>query len=78
MDTWSVQLAEVTTDAVAKAVLKFVQLVSEHLLYQKAVLLPHVCRVFLESYGMSLGCTTGIDVHLEVPSSSHHDGSFTS
>ena len=41
----------------------------EHLLHQKAALLPHVCRVFLESYGVSLGCgssTTGIDVDLEV------------
>ena len=69
MDTWGVQLAEVTTDAVAKVVLKSVLLVSEHLLHQKAALLPHVCRVFLESYGVSLGCgssTTGIDVDLEV------------
>jgi len=69
MDTWSVQLAKVTTDAVAKAVLKSVLLVSEHLLHQNAALLPHVCRVFLESYGVSLGCgssTTGIDVDLEV------------
>ena len=37
MDTWSVQLAEVTTDAVAKAVLTSVLLVSEHLLHEKAV-----------------------------------------
>ena len=69
MDTWSVQLAKVTTDAVAKALLKSVLLVSEHLATPKAVLLLHVCRVFLELYGVSLGCgtsTTGIDVDLEV------------
>ena len=69
MDMWSVKLTEVTTDAVARAVLKSVLLVSEHLLQQKAVLLPNVCQVFLEEYGVSLGCgtsTTGIDVDLEV------------
>ena len=50
-----------------KATLKAVLYLSENLLQQKAVLLTHVCKVFLDAYEVShSGSITSIELHLEV------------
>ena len=56
-----------STDLLTKAVLKAVLHVSEHLLHQKAVLLPDVCHAFLEAFGIThYGCIASVDPCLEM------------
>ena len=53
MSIWDLKLQDPTTDTLTKATLKVVLYLSESLLQQRAVLLPTVCQVFLETYGVS-------------------------
>ena len=53
MSILDLKLQDPTTDTLTKAMLKVVLYLSESLLQQKAVLLPTVCQVFLETYGVS-------------------------
>ena len=56
-----------STDLLTKAVLKAVLHVSEHLLHQKAVLLPDVCHDFLEAFGIThYGGIASVDLRLEM------------
>ena len=54
MSIWDLKLQDPTTDTLTKATLKVVLYLSESLLQQRAVLLPTVCQVFLETYAWSL------------------------
>ena len=66
MQRWREQ-ADNSDDKLTKAILASVLFVGEHLVIEKALLLPQVCRVFLENYGVTL--TDGlksVDLNLEV------------
>lgn len=52
--------ANESTETATKAVLTAVILVGEHFLQNKALLLPQVCRVFVEAYGVSVDAYTNI------------------
>ena len=60
---WTIKHRD-TTDTLTKSILRVVLLVADHLLQQKAVLLPHISQVFLEAYGVSPSSMA--DVNLDV------------
>ena len=67
MSIWDMKLRDPTTDTLTKAMLKVVLYLSESLLQLKAVLLPTVCQVFLETYGVShSGSIASVELNLEV------------
>ena len=67
MSIWDLKLQDPTTDTLTKATLKVVLYLSESLLQQRAVLLPTVCQVFLETYGVShSGSIASVELNLEV------------
>ena len=67
MSIWDLKLQDPTTDTLTKARLKVVLYLSESLLQQRAVLLPTVCQVFLETYGGShSGSIVSVELNLEV------------
>ena len=61
---WTVKHRD-TTDTLTKSVLRAVLLVANHLLQQKAVLLPHISQVFLEAYGVSPSSMTNVNLDVE-------------
>ena len=70
IDIWEMKCSDGSCTALTKAVLKAVLHVSEHLLHQKAMLLPDVCHIFLEAFGIShYGSIASVDLHLEVGNS---------
>lgn len=68
---WEDSVKSPNNNKLTKAILASVIFVAWHLLPQKAVLLPRVCQVFLETYGVqSEGDIKSIQVTLEVEESS--------
>ena len=53
MAIWECKLSESNTDKLTRTVLDTAIFVARELLNQRAVLLPHVSRVFLHTYGQS-------------------------
>ena len=64
---WRAQGNDEHTDTLTKAVLTAILFVAEHLVQNKALLLPQVCRVFLEAYGvLYTDSIKSVDLTLEV------------
>ena len=66
--TWTVIYRDTTREKLTKSLLKAVLVVADHLLQQRAVLLPHISQVFLEAYGVPL--LDRVDLNLAVGDSS--------
>ena len=67
MQTWLAKVDDSSTDKLTKSVLRTVLHVAENLLQGKALLLPHVCQVFLHEYGVHhSGSSKSLDLNLEV------------
>ena len=64
IQTWTLIYRDTTTDTLTKSILKAVLVVADHLLQQRAVLLPNISQVFLEEYGGPL--MGAVDLILEV------------
>ena len=64
IQTWTVTYRDTTTDTLIKSILKAGLVIADHLLQQRAVLLPHISQVFLEAYGVPL--LGAVDLNLEV------------
>ena len=67
MSIWDLKLPRSHNRHTHKATLKVVLYLSDSLLQQGAVLLPTVCQVFLETYGVShSGSIASVELNLEV------------
>ena len=64
IQTWTLIYRDTTTDMLTKSILKAVLVVADHLMQQRAVLLPNISQVFLEEYGGPL--MGAVDLILEV------------
>ncbi len=64
---WVAKAEDENTDTLTKSVLKAVLFVAEQFLQNKALLLPQVCHVFLQAYGVPhSGSIKSVDLTLEV------------
>ena len=70
IDQWITKYNSKNTDKLTKAILETVICVANHLLLQKAVLLPWACNVFLQSYEQSAVSCTSTKVTIETGDSS--------
>ena len=50
--SWKDICADMSTDKLTKSLLSVVMIVAEHILNQKAVLLPQISQIFLEIHGI--------------------------
>ena len=67
MDIWRVKYNDENTDVLTRAILHVVLVVSDHLLLEKAILLPQACKLFLDSYGVShTSSIKSVDLDLDV------------
>lgn len=67
MQAWLTKADDENTDRLTRSVLKAVLFVAEHLLQNKALLLPQVCHVFLQEHGVPhFGSIKSVDLTLEV------------
>ena len=67
METWLAKANDEDTDQLTSTVLKAVLFVAEHLLQDKALLLPLVCRIFLQAYRVPhFGSIKSLHLTLEV------------
>ena len=67
MQTWLAKVDNNSPDKLTKSVLKTVLHVAEHLLLDKALLLPQVCHVFLHEHGFDhSGSIKSLGLPLEV------------
>jgi len=71
IETWEGTTKTHNVSKLTIAVVKSVLFVAKHLLQQKALLLPHVCHVFLEAYGVNImEDNKSVQLTLEVEESS--------
>ena len=71
IEIWRVKLVDTDTDELTRAVLITVIFVAEHILHQKAVLLPLASKYFREEYTASAGDSSSLEeINLEVGDSS--------
>ena len=67
MDIWKVKYNDENTDVLTCAILHVVLAVSDHLLLEKAILLPQACKLFLDSHGVShTSSIKSVDLDLDV------------
>ena len=67
IQAWLAKTDDENADPLTRSVLKAVLYVAEHLLQNKALLLPQVCHVFLQEYGVPhFGSIKSVDLTLEV------------
>ena len=71
VDTWKVEANGNDTDLLTVALLRTVLFVAEHMLQDKALLLPQACNIFLQSYGINhTGSIRAVQLDLDIGDSS--------
>ena len=71
VDTWKVEANGNDTDLLTVALLRTVLFVAEHMLQDKALLLPQACNIFLQAYGINhTGSIRAVQLDLDIGDSS--------